>query len=83
MADVIVYDILVRGKSYTDKAGKKRSEYRTAGVAFDTKDGDPGMNCEPFGNVGINGPFIIRPRKEKGARSVGPEFEDDGADFLE
>jgi hypothetical protein len=83
MADVDVYDIKVRGKRYTDKAGKKRWEYKLAGVAFDPKNGEPGMNGEPFENVGINGPFIIRLRKERTARAVEPEFEDDGADFLE
>ena len=54
------------------------------GVAFDTKDG-VGMNGEPFMNVGIHGPFIIRPRKERraGASETEPEVYDDGADFLE
>jgi hypothetical protein len=80
-----VYDVCVKGDEYIDRrTGKKKIEWRPVGVAFDPKNGGPGVNGKPFNNVGINGDFIIRPRKEKTAAAAPePESYDDGADFLE
>jgi hypothetical protein len=81
-----VYDILAAGDTYQDHSGKQKRRYATAGVAFDPKDGGPGMNCEVHKGIAITGSFIIRKRKTKpaaGSSITDHGFEDDGADFLE
>jgi hypothetical protein len=88
MADVDVYDVLAAGETYQDRAGKKKRRYTVAGVAFDPKDGGPGMNGEVNKGVALTGSFIIRKRREKvataGSFAAGDQgYEDDGADFLE
>lgn len=77
-----IYDILVNDGEYTNKAGKKCISWKPVGVAFDPKDGGPGLNLQPFKNTGILGPCIVRPRQEKPAKAETPEGADDGADFL-
>jgi hypothetical protein len=76
----MIYDILVP-ETYLDKTtGKGKTKYNRVGTAFDPKNGGPGCNGEPFANVGILGPFIVRPRKKAAGE---PEAEDSGDDFLE
>ena len=76
----MIYDILVR-EEYLDKAGNTKSVHRKIGTAFDPRNGGAGCNGEPFQNVAITGPFIIRPRKERGAADA--QEVDGGDDFCE
>jgi hypothetical protein len=67
----MIYDILI-AEDYCDKEGLLKTAWHPVGTAFDPKNGRGGLNAQPFPNLSITGPFIVRPRKEAG----GAEADD-------